>query len=176
MATSAELEALKEKIRQMPASAKKGDAIYDALILWMPLQTDEDWVRLIHERTKSLNQREIAAELCGTDNIWKRERFRMLLDEMNTHVNDRGLIKKAFPYTGNPEQKRDRHVPPHPNVGEGDPLKDLVKIRLETKLRQTEGKLHQATIRINKLEKTLEKYTDLAELNRALEKLIKPRK
>lgn len=176
MATSVELELLKEKIRQMPASSKKGDEIYIALQRWIPLQTDEDWLRLINVKTKGLNQREIAAEVCGTDNIWKRERFRELLKQMNTLVAEKGLFKKAMPYLDDNDKKVEQQPSPDDNKGEGNPLKELAYMRLKAKLRQTEGQLHQAKIRVKKLEKELEKYTDLSELNRAIELLMKPRK
>lgn len=177
MATSVELECLKERIRHMPASAKKGDAIYEALTMWIPLQTEDDWVRLVNEKTKSLNQREIAAELCGTDNIWKRERFRTLLDEMNVSAVEKGIIEKAIPYIDSNDLVRSTPAGIRKDAGsEGNPIKDLAEMRLKTKLKQTEGKLHQANIRIKKLETELQKYTDLSELNRALESLMKPRK
>jgi hypothetical protein len=60
--------------------------------------------------------------------------------------------------------------------GELNPLKELAGMRLKIKLQQTEGKLHQANIRISKLEKELKKYTDLSEVNRAIELLMKPRR
>lgn len=96
---------LKEQISRMPASKKKGDAIYDALQLWFPMQEKEDWLRLINEKTGKLNQREIAAELCATDNIWKRERFRTLLNQMNTLVKDSGFVGAISPEFDNENQK-----------------------------------------------------------------------
>ncbi len=176
MSTSIDLECLKEKIRHMSAGAKKGDAIYEALLMWMPLQTDEDWVRLINAKTKSLNQREIAAELCATDNIWKKERFRALLDEMNKDVIERGLIKKALPYVSDDKSGFDSSRMNEVPRSDGNPIKELAEMRLKTKLRKVEDKLHLANIRIKKLETELEKYTGLSELNRAIEKLTKPRK
>lgn len=163
MATSAELEALKEKIRKMAASAKKGDAIYEALILWMPLQSDGDWLRLINEKTKSLNQREIAAELCGSDNIWKRERFRALLDDMNASVIERGLVKKVMPcIVDEVAEVKEYSASLNCSVEQGNPIEDLAEMRLKTKLKQTECMLHQATLRVKNLEKELKKFTDLA--------------
>ncbi|WP_042152558.1 MULTISPECIES: hypothetical protein [unclassified Pseudoalteromonas] len=176
MATTSKLEILKEQIRRMPASKKKGDAIFDALELWFPLQEKEDWLRLINEKTGKLNQREIAAELCATDNIWKRERFRTLLNQMNVLVKESGLVGSVSPEFDNENQKGNFVAFRQTVTAESNPLKDLADMRLKTKLQQTEGKLHQANIRIKKLENELQKYTDLSELNRAIQQLMKPRK
>tara|TARA_B110000211_G_scaffold229237_1_gene286693 strand:+ start:7025 stop:7549 length:525 start_codon:yes stop_codon:yes gene_type:complete len=174
MATSIEIESLKERIRNMPASKKKGDAIFDLLEMWFPLQQKDDWLALINEKTGKLNQREIAAELCATDNIWKRERFRGVLAQMNSLVKDNGYIEVVCPEIK--EQEGEITTLKAEAFGEGNPLKDLADMRLKTKLQQTEGNLYQANIRIKKLENELKKYTDLSELNRAIQQLMKPRK
>jgi hypothetical protein len=174
MATSIEVESLKERIRNMPASKKKGDAIFNLLEMWFPLQQKDDWLTLINEKTGKLNQREIAAELCATDNIWKRERFRVLLTQMNSLVKGNGYIEVVCPEVK--KQECEVATPKAEAIGEGNPLKDLADMRLKTKLQQTEGKLYQANIRIKKLENELKKHTDLSELNRAIQQLMKPRK
>lgn len=174
MATSIEVESLKERIRNMPASKKKGDAIFNLLGMWFPLQQKDDWLALINEKTRKLNQREIAAELCATDNIWKKERFKTLLAQMNSLVKDNGYIEVVCPELK--EQESEVSAPKAEAMGEGNPLKDLADMRIKTKLQQTEGKLYQANIRIKKLESELKKYTGLSELNRAIQQLMKPRK
>ncbi|HCG7178853.1 MULTISPECIES: hypothetical protein [Vibrio] len=174
MATSVELEVQKEKIRKLPASPKRGDMVYEALRVWIPLQTDEDWLRLINVKSKKLNQREIAAELCATDNIWKRERFRILLDEMNDDVIEKGLLNKTI----DPSVRSDSEIPLKPEAvtNTENPMKQLEEAKLKAKLLLTEGKLQQANLRIRKLEAELKKYTELSELNRALEQLTRPRR
>ncbi|MDN3632570.1 MULTISPECIES: hypothetical protein [Vibrio] len=173
MATSAELEVLKVEIRKLPASPKRGDAVYKALQVWIPLQTDEDWVRLVNEKSKKLNQREIAAELCASDNIWKKERFRTLLEQMNKNVVEKGLLEVAIPYVSrdSASPKKTEPVPDAEN-----PIKKLQDAKLKADLRRTEGKLQQANLRIRRLEAELKKYTDLSELNRALEQLTRQRR
>ena len=156
MTTSAELEVLKEKIRKMPASKKKGSAVYQALQLWIPLQEKEDWLRLVNNKTGKLNQREIAAELCATDNIWKTERFKKLLEKMNCVVQENDYVQLIDPGLSRENISSKVH-----EKAETSPLKELAEMRLRAKLQLTEGKLHQANIRIMRLEKELKKYTEV---------------
>jgi hypothetical protein len=122
MATSIEVESLKESVRNMPASKKKGDAIFNLLEMWIPLQQKDDWLALINEKTRKLNQREIAAELCATDNIWKKERFKVLLAQMNSLVKDSGYIEVVCPEIK--EQESEVAAPKVEPNGEGKPIQD----------------------------------------------------
>ncbi len=171
MTTNAEIEVLKEQIRLMSASKKKGEAVYQALQLWIPIQEKEDWLRLINNKTGKLNQREIAAEFCTTDNIWKTERFRNSLDRMNNIVKTSCYEKSIQPTLVSDNESTKANSEPEDN-----PMKELADMRLKAKLQLTEGKLHQANIRISHLEKELIKYTELSELNRAIGQLMKPRR
>ncbi|MCS6210772.1 hypothetical protein G3488_22165 [Shewanella baltica] len=179
MATSAELEVLKEQLRTMVGSPKKGVVISEALDIWKTLQQREDWLRLINTKTGLLNQREIAAELCSTDNMWKKARCRYVLKVLNRYVRMKGYVKEVCGPSGLASDKPLNGTDMSKvlaSSGELNPLKELAEMRLKIKLQQTEGKLHQANIRISKLEKELKKYTDLSEVNRAIELLMKPRR
>lgn len=172
MAISAELEVLKEKIRKMPAGKKRGDAQYRALLLWIPLQSDDEWMSFIKDKDGLLNGVEVASEVCASRNIWKTERFRNKLDSLNEMVQEKGLVDKVRPYA-----IKEMESPTKPVNSEHDvnPIAELAKVRLQTQLKRTEEKLHVATLRVSYLEKELRKYKDLSELNRALDGLRKQR-
>lgn len=179
MATSAELEVLKEQLRTMVGSPKKGVVFFEALDIWKKLQQREDWLRLINIKTGMLNQREIAAELCSTDNVWKKARCRHVLEVLNRYVRIKGYVGEVSRYSGFTSDKPRSGTEVVKVVGateELNPLKELAEMRLKIKLQQTENKLHQTNIRVSKLERELKKYTDLSEVNRAIELLMKPRR
>lgn len=180
MSTSKELEQLKQEIRKLKPSRKRGDLVYEALELWLPLQIDDDWLRLLNDRTKDINQREVAAEVCATDNIWKTERFKQLLESMRDLVKGRGLYERRFPYLansiktevcagelGNELTARSVGGAEMP-LGDGNPILERQIAQLNITNSSLEGKLSRAEIRIRELEKRLAKYESLGELNRAL--------
>ncbi|MBZ4679891.1 MAG: hypothetical protein JG763_2520 [Shewanella sp.] len=166
MATSPELEVLKEQLRRMPASPKKSKFIEQALLLWLPLQERADFERLVHSGNK-LNHREIAAEVCATDNIWKKESSKTILRDIYSRAKEAGVFQEAQSGSkGGCDFSK----------AEGNPITDLQTMRLASRLRKSEGDLYQAKIRIAELEKRLKKYEGLGELERALSQLIKPRR
>jgi len=157
MATSPELEVLKEQLRRMPASPKKSKFIEQALLLWLPLQERADFERLVHSGNK-LNHREIAAEVCATDNIWKKESSKTILRDIYSRAKEAGVFQEAQSGSkGGCDFSK----------AEGNPITDLQTMRLAS---------YQAKIRIAELEKRLKKYEGLGELERALSQLIKPRR
>lgn len=162
MTTSPELEKLKNKISEMKPSVRKSDKLYQALQMWTALQTNADLVALVTidrvKKSYTLNQGSIASAISGSRNIFRKERFRLLLEQLNDHARANGVFEGERPISQSEEL--DKRSTPSDAASVSNPIEELAFARLEAKLAMTEEKLKVALQRVKELERHLTLHDD----------------
>lgn len=141
------LEELKIAIDKERNTHAKSTLVYEALEVFIELQTDDTWRGMVNHRTGSVNATEIASKLGVSRNIWRKPIFADRLRELNLKLYSNGIIS-------NTENNLSQEGLTHPLL-DVNPIQEVREAKLRLKLQLMEEKLASAEFRIRELEKQL---------------------